>query len=102
MDRAPPETIQLTLDVQVYSGFRPPPELLSTASRPRRQSASAAPGDATTTETKEQMGTAELPTYDEAVAETLASPTADDERRGRFEVDARHLQGADNWDDEKR
>ena len=52
------------------------------------------------------MGGAELPTYDEAVAEGLESPVdpTDDEagRRGRFEVDAKHLEGAENWDDERK
>jgi hypothetical protein len=99
---SPPETIQLTVDVQVYSGFKPPPALLSTATPPRPRPASAVPEDPKAAETQAQMGTAELPTYDEAIAETLSSPAADDEGRGRFEVDAQHLQGADGWDDEKR
>ena len=94
----PPEHIQLTCDVQVFSGFKPPPELISTASQPPPQS--PPPTDPQAAEV--QMGGAELPTYDEAVANTLSSTNvADDSSRGRFEVDAKELQGAEHWDDEK-
>lgn len=100
MPQAPPEIIQLTIDVQVFSGFKPPSQLVPTVGNP--------PPDPPPTQDGKVADppAAELPTYDEAVAETLGSPvvpTDDDAgRRGRFEVDARHLEGAENWDDEKK
>jgi hypothetical protein len=103
---SPPEIIQLTVDIQVFSGFKPPPELIPTATQP--QPPPAPPSnpnaeDSKVADTQLQMGPADLPTYDEAVADALGNPSvADEERRGHFEVDARHLQGAENWDDEKR
>ena len=97
--QANPEIIQLTIDVQVFSGFKPPPQLIPTVGNP--------PPDPPPTQDgkMEDPPTAELPTYDEAVAETLGGPvvpTDDTGRRGRFEVDARHLEGAESWDDEKK
>ena len=98
---APPEMIQLTVDVQVFSGFKPPPELLPTASQPPPP---VPPQDGKTALVGADMGTAELPTYDEAVAEALSTPAIErEEERGHFEVEAQHLQGAESWDaDEKR
>ena len=96
-----PEQIQLTCDVQVFSGFKPPRELIPTGSHPEPSAPNVLPADAKVAEPQ----ATELPTYDEAVAETLGSGsgnTVDESRRGRFEVDASHLQGADSWDDEKR
>ena len=100
--QAIPEMIQLNIDIQVFSGFKPPPQLVPTATNPPpalNPAPSAEDGEIV------DVG-AELPTYDEAVAATLGSPVApaDDEagRRGRFEVDARHLEGAESWDDEKK
>jgi hypothetical protein len=97
---SPPEMIQLTVDVQVFSGFKPPPELVSTASQP---SPPAPPQDGKVAVPAE-MAPAELPTYDEAVAEGLGTPVVGrEEERGHFEVDAQHLMGAESWDaDEKR
>jgi hypothetical protein len=99
-----PETIQLNVDIQVFSGFKPPPELLasihpSQPPPPDQIQQSQAP-DSKTAETA-QLETADLPTYDEAVADTLGSPAAET-GRGHFEVDTQHLKGADSWDDEKR
>jgi len=101
---APPETIRLNFDIQVFSGFKPPPELLAASHPsepppPQPQPQSQAP-DSKTAETA-QLETANLPTYDEAVADTLGSP-ATETGRGHFEVDAQHLQGAESWDDEKK
>lgn len=104
---AMPETIQLNVDIQVFSGFKPPAELLAaiTPSQPPPPPppATAAQAQAVDPKTAEtaQLETADLPTYDEAVGETLGSP-AIETGRGHFEVDAQHLQGAENWDDEKR
>jgi hypothetical protein len=103
----PPEIIQLTADVQVFSGFKPPPELLERATRPQGPAAAgqfpASTGAEKPPPGLEETG-GELPTYDEAVADGLTSPTVvDEDRRGRFEVDEKHLQGAESWDaDEKR
>ena len=98
--QATPEIVQLTVDVQVFSGFKPPPGLVSTATNPPPAPPPTQDGELADT------GTAELPTYDEAIAEGSGSQVvpADDEagRRGRFEVDARHLEGAENWDNEKK
>jgi hypothetical protein len=101
----PPETIQLTADIQVYSGFKPPPELLERATRPE----GPAPGQFTTLSAQdgtssERPGPSDLPTYNEAIGETQGtSMVVDENRRGRFEVDEKHLQGAETWDaDEKR
>jgi hypothetical protein len=105
---SPPEMIQLTMDVQVFSGFKPPPELLGTATVPKPPppptDEKQAPEYKQEAETQAQMAMADLPTYDEAVAETLNSPTpVEPERRGHFDVEAQHLQGAETWDsDEKR
>jgi hypothetical protein len=105
---SPPEMIQLTMDVQVFSGFKPPPELLGTATVPRPppppSDEKQAPEYRKEAETQVQMATADLPTYDEAVGETLNSPNpAETDQRGHFEVEAQHLQGAETWDsDEKR
>lgn len=94
-----PEQIQLSCDIQVFSGFKPPRELIPTGSQPEPSGPNVLPADAKVVETQAP----ELPTYDEAVAETLGSGnTADESRRGRFEVDASHLQGAESWDDDKR
>jgi hypothetical protein len=99
-----PEIIQLTIDIQVFSGFKPPPELLSTAHPP-------GPPPATTQDGKTELTGGELPTYDEAVADGLATLAAaaaegdalEEERRGHFEFEAEHLQGAESWDaDEKK
>ena len=99
----PPEMIQLTVDVQVFSGFKPPPELIPTASQPPPP-APPPDGKAADGAAAAEMGTAELPTYDEAVAEGLGSPAVGrEEERGHFEVEAQHLMGAESWDaDEKR
>jgi len=110
----PVEMIQLTLDVQIYSGFKPPPELLSTAHPPGPPPAFGA----TNAEDKKSpqsgtgaggavqeggLGVGELPTYDEAVAEGLQTPrVGGEERRGYFEVEAQHLQGAESWDAEEK
>ena len=111
---AMPETIQLNVDIQVFSGFKPPAELLAaiTPSQPQpppppppavAAAAGAAKVQAPDQKTAETapLETADLPTYDEAVGETLGSPALET-GRGHFEVDAQHLQGAENWDDEKR
>jgi hypothetical protein len=102
---SPPEMIQLNIDVQVFSGFKPPAELLNSATAPPPPPPPGPKtGEAKTGEAQMEMGNADLPTYDEAVAETLASPNpaADGERRGHFDVEAQHLQNADSWDEEKR
>jgi len=121
----PTEMIQLTLDVQIYSGFKPPPELLSSAHPPQPPQPSQPPpaftpgkedGKGDGTQGAGGQVTAgqgmdgglgiggELPTYDEAVAEGLQTPAVgNEERRGHFEVEAQHLQGAESWDaDEKK
>jgi hypothetical protein len=99
---ASPEMIQLVCNVQVFSGFKPPPELIPTTRHSHPPPPPTQPTEGAEANAAEAIGSADLPTYDEAVAETLGSPVADEERRGHFEVDARHLQGAESWDDEKK
>lgn len=97
-----PELIQLTVDVQVFSGFKPPPELLSTARNappPPPAQPVAEKGDAAMAV---QMGSAELPTYDEAIASGLSGAGGDVRGRGNFEVEEQYLQGAENWDVEEK
>lgn len=118
----PTEMIQLTLDVQIYSGFKPPAELLSSAHAPQPPQPPPAftpgktegKGEGTQSDEGQVMAGqgmdgglgigGELPTYDEAVAEGLQTPAVgNEERRGHFEVEAQHLQGAESWDaDEKK
>jgi hypothetical protein len=97
--QAAPAMIQLIIGVQVFSGFKPPPELVSSVIKPP-------PSPPPTQDGQTVDGGPELPTYDEAIAEGLGSlddPTDDEAgRRGRFEVDAKHLEGAESWDDEKK
>jgi hypothetical protein len=101
----PPEMIQLTCDIQIFSGFKPPPEILSTAHPPPPPPAQTAAGPSGKVAEAGLGG--ELPTYDEAVADGLASPDVGTETqentvgRGRFEVDTQYLQDAEHWDDEK-
>jgi hypothetical protein len=108
-----PDMIQLTADVQIVSGFKPPPELLSTAQilqplSPWPASTLAAgagrPAGAAKAAAASSLA-GELPTYQEAVAEGLASASGTEGGpelgRGHFGVDAQHLQWAQRWDDEK-
>lgn len=101
----PPEMIQLTCDIQIFSGFKPPPEILSTAHPPSPPPAQPAAGPSGKVAEAGLGG--ELPTYDEAVADGLASPAVGTETqegaagRGHFEVDTQYLQGAEHWDEEK-
>jgi hypothetical protein len=99
---APPEMIQLNCDIKVFSGFKPPPELIQTASQRRSspQHPTVLPANAKAREAR--MEPAELPTYDEAIAETLSSSNlADESTRGHYDVEERHFQDVDTWDDDK-
>ena len=98
-----PEMIQLNTEIHIFSGFKPPPGLLSTAHPPRpppQAPARPAQGE----DGAEAVPVADLPTYDEAVAEGLASPAAEvnEAGRGHFEVDNKYFQGAEHWDDERQ
>jgi len=97
------EMIQLNTEIQIFSGFKPPPGLLSTASPPpppRQPPASSAQGG----DGAEDVPAAQLPTYEEAVTEGLASPAAggNEAGRGHFEVDNKYFQGAEHWDDDRQ
>jgi hypothetical protein len=101
--------IQLTCNVQVFSGFKPPQELIPVASQPHPPPPQPSDADdgkpAEDEKPVDTIESVDLPTYDEAVAETLGSPVGEnvnEEGRGYFEVDAKHLQGAESWDDEKK
>jgi len=102
---SPSEMIQLSVDIQIFSGFKPPPELLNAATAPQPPPAPPNSKIDNKIDAQPEMGGPQLPTYDEAVADNLGSPEPvpeSDERRGRFEVEGRYLEGADGWDDEKR
>ena len=91
-----PEVIQLTCNIQVFSGFKPPPELIPTATHlprpfPSVQGAESMPlTDSGHPKGDESMESADLPTYDEAVANGLESTVVvadEEERRGHFDVE---------------
>jgi len=98
-----PEMIQLNTEIQIFSGFKPPPELRSTAHPPpppRQPPASSTQGG----DGAEAVPGIHLPTYDEAVGEGLASPAVGENEagRGHFEVDTKYFQGAEHWDDDRQ
>jgi hypothetical protein len=95
-----PESIQLTVDVEIFSGFKPPAELLA-AMHPDQQ---PPPPPTTNEKANAELGTKELPTYDEAVGNTVADNPSESSGsgRGHFEVEAQHLRGVESWDDEKK